>query len=116
MQYQAFHADRLTDWSGVHISRKILSQLRVGNIVRIGEAVGNSDTIQSLYIRIIKICGRGKYRGIVEDPYWGRGNIPGILFANGDIRTFTRFHVIEIPLTWKGNTNLIKSREARKML
>jgi hypothetical protein len=110
MNYQAVRAGRLTDWGGTHIDRRILSQLRAGNIIRI--YIGDRDLIQSMYIRITKICGSGKYRGRAEDPYWN--GIPGILFTNGDMRTFNRSHVCEIPLTWKGNSNLIRAREARK--
>jgi len=88
---------KLVDWGGNQIDAALRERLRPGNIVRITEGC---------YVRITKKCGN-KFMGSVEDPYltdprW-------YTYRNGDERSFAPDEIIEIPLNWKGNKNLLKN-------
>eukprot|EP01111_Echinosteliopsis_oligospora_P012230 TRINITY_DN4163_c0_g1_i4.p1 TRINITY_DN4163_c0_g1~~TRINITY_DN4163_c0_g1_i4.p1 ORF type:complete len:129 (-),score=33.34 TRINITY_DN4163_c0_g1_i4:157-543(-) len=97
----------ITDWSGVSLHSSIRSHFTVGNIVRVPITNYEDGTCnQTAYFRIIKHCGGKKFRGVMEDPYYGQED--WFLINNGEERVFTSKHVSEIPLDWKGNEKLKK--------
>ena len=115
-----------TDWSGTSLSRKLRNQITVGNIVRIPlegiskEGLSNDEmevtmqwTTFAMYFRIVKRCKKNPrcFVGVCEDPYCGDNwNLP---VKNGDERVFSARNVMEIPLNWNGNENLLKSAKFR---
>eukprot|EP01111_Echinosteliopsis_oligospora_P012231 TRINITY_DN4163_c0_g2_i1.p1 TRINITY_DN4163_c0_g2~~TRINITY_DN4163_c0_g2_i1.p1 ORF type:complete len:138 (-),score=34.39 TRINITY_DN4163_c0_g2_i1:209-589(-) len=97
----------ITDWSGVSLHPSIRSHLTVGNVVRVPITNWEDGKCsQTAYFRIIKHCGGNKFRGVMEDPYYGQED--WFLINNGEERVFTSKHVSEIPLDWKGNEKLKK--------
>jgi len=79
----------------------------VGNIVRIPVTCKEHPTVtQTAYFRIIEHCGGKKFKGRVEDPYYG--NLDWFFVKNGDVRLFSSNNIVEIPLDWSGNKNLDK--------
>ncbi len=97
----------VTDWCGRTLHHSIRRHVGVGNIVRIGIApIDDSSWYQTVYFRIIKHCGGNKFRGVVEDGYYGDED--WFLVKNGDTRVFRSSDIDEIPLTWPGNKNLRK--------
>ena len=115
-----------TDWSGTSLSGKLRNQITVGNIVRIPlegiskEGLSNDEmevtmqwTTFAMYLRIVKRCKKNPrcFVGVCEDPYCGDNwNLP---VKNGDERVFSARNVMEIPLNWNGNENLLKSAKFR---
>ena len=100
----------LTDWGGRFLNKSILKEIQVGNIVRVVSSKKFSkDWVNTAYYRIIKQCSKNKnwFVGICEDPYYG--NLEESLVKNGEIRAFSIYHIMEIPLEWKGNQNLEKN-------
>ena len=102
----------LTNWSGRFLDKRILKNIRVNNIVRVVFAKRDNDQwYNTAYFRIIKQCKKDKnfFVGVCEDPYYGM--LDESLIKNGQQRTFSTRHIMEIPLEWSGNENLKK--EAR---
>lgn len=110
--YRPVHTSNLHDWSGYHISRKILPYLKVGNTVRILVGSLHTEQINTMYVTVTKIVDGNKYKGITTDPYYSRDETCGILvlFKNGEECMFTHKHICEIPLTWPQNKNLNKTK------
>ena len=120
-----------TDWSGTSLSGKLRNQITVGNIVRIPfegiplkgirkEGIGNDNmevtsewTSFAMYFRIVKRCKKNPkcFVGVCEDPYCGDNwDLP---VKNGKERVFSARNVMEIPLNWNGNENLLKDAKFR---
>ena len=120
-----------TDWSGTSLSGKLRNQITVGNIVRIPlegiplkripkEGIGNDNmevtmewTSFAMYFRIVKRCKKNPkcFVGVCEDPYCGDNwDLP---VKNGEERVFSARNVMEIPLNWNGNENLLKNAKFR---
>ncbi len=99
----------LTDWHDQHVSRKMLRHLQVGNRVRI-TLIGRSNSDKSYYnaydyVTITKVCGYGRYKGVIENPYYRVDENP---VRDGMEVTFCRRNIVEVPLDWRGNKNLKK--------
>ena len=98
---------KLTDWSGNDLNKRIRQEIQVGNIVRV--PIMRSGIVQTAYFRVVKHCGGNKFKGRVEDPYYG--HLDWFFVRNGDTRLFSSSDVVEIPLDWKGNKNLLKKAQ-----
>lgn len=98
----------ITDWCGNYIDPKIRNHIGIGNIVRI--PIDGC----TMYFRITGKCKQaGWFVGQCEDPYYGKTDswwMKGSKFpcVNGDIRRFSKHHVMEIPLDWNANKRLEK--------
>ena len=105
----------LTDWFGSSLYRRIRNFITVGNIVRIPLiGVGNDDFMTvTMYFRIVKRCKKDQnfFVGVCEDPYYGEN--PDFPVKNGEERVFPARNVVEIPLDWHGNQNLLKNAKFR---
>ena len=120
-----------TDWSGTSLSGKLRNQITVGNIVRIPlegiplkgirkEGICNDNmkvtsewTSFAMYFRIVKRCKKNPkcFVGVCEDPYYPYyWDLP---VKNGEERVFSARNVMEIPLNWNGNENLLKNAKFR---
>lgn len=107
-RYIPSHAGELNNFE--HLDRRILRKLIVGNRVRLLMYAGYEFTV---FVTITKICGKGKYKGIVNDPFYNNP-VFGLPFKNGDKVSFSRSNICEIRLEkcWKENKNLAKTPEA----
>jgi hypothetical protein len=100
----------LTDWGGWFLNKSILKNIQVGNIVRVvSKEKMSQNWLNTAYFRIIKQCKKNPnwFIGVCDDPYYG--NLAESLIKNGEQRTFSVHHIMEIPLEWKGNQNLDKN-------
>lgn len=101
MSIQRYPASVITDWGGQLMHPKIRNEIKVGNIVRIPV---DSNT---MYFRITAQCKKKDwFVGVCEDPYYGDPDFNIMPCKNGDIRRFSKYHVMELPLEWSGNKGL----------
>jgi len=54
----------VTNWGGVLLDRRILNELRVGDIVRV-----ISEEWGARYVEINNVCKNGYFKGFITDPY-----------------------------------------------